>query len=329
MTRFDAEHFLSLLAQAGHPGPLRRGRRWLLRCPVCGKAAVKLSPRTGYWACYYCRYANQTEGRAERFLAVLLGITERAARGQLHGEDAFGAVLDLPDDPFSTEEVEDEVVLPPRLTWPYHAHELTHPHAARGVAYLEGRGIPLQVAIQYGIRYSPVDRRVLFPAETEGRLVGWQGRYVGENTWTDDRGEVHEVLRLLSTPDIPRGQILMFQDRIVDGVAVLTEGPVDALKADLVGGNVCAMGKIVTEGQLDVLRRKGVKRLYLALDPDATDEVDRIVRALYADMEIYRVVLPRGVKDLGEMTMQAAQDTILASRRAYPWDLHVHFGGAA
>lgn len=326
---FDVNKFLELLSEAGHPGPIRRGpKKFLFVCPACSKKAVKLSRNSGYWKCFYCRYINQTEGRADKFLALALDIPERVAREQLYGSDASTPTLHLPEILFEEELDEDEIMLT-RIEWDYHHRPIQDPKSARGVAYLESRGIPIDIAIQYGLRYSARERRVYFPVESNGRLVGWQGRSILPNTWTDpETGEVKENLRLLSSPDLPRDSVLMFQDRIVDNYAVLVEGPIDCIKAHLVGGNCASMGKIVTQGQLALLFQKGIKRLYLGLDPDAIEEVGRIARSM-ASIEVMYIDMPKGFKDLGEMPLEMARDVILSSEKIHPWGVFFTFGSAS
>lgn len=324
---FDLGRLLELLQEGGHPGPIRRsGRRLLFVCPACGKKALKLGVTSGWWQCFYCREANGTAGPAHRLLALALNMPDRAAAAALYGDEVI-APLEVSENLFY-EEDDDEEILPERVCWDYHHHPIADPQAERGAAYLEGRGIPMDVAVQYGIRYSPVDRRVLFPVEMEGRLVGWQGRLVIPNEWRDDQGELKTAPKVLSSRNIPRDRCLMFQDRVVGHDAVLCEGPIDALKAHLVGGNVASMGKTVSDGQLDVLRKKKVRRVYLALDPDAAEDVGGLARRLQG-LEVRLVEVPHPYKDLGQMSLKDAAETVRAAEVVLPWHFFVYFGGPA
>jgi DNA primase len=78
---------------------------------------------------------------------------------------------------------------------------------------------------------------------------------------------------------------------------------VDAIKADWCGGAVATMGKAVSATQLDVIRRAGIKKIYLALDPDAAEEVNRLAYEL-GDMETRLLLPPKGRKDLGECSFE-------------------------
>ena len=107
----------------------------------------------------------------------------------------------------------------------------------------------------------------------------------------------------------------MFQDRITDHV-VLAEGPVDALKAHLCGGNVASLGKNVSSYQLDLIRQSGVKRLYLALDPDAFNESQAILKKMAYDLEIFAMVPQSG--DLGGMSFEEVYRLYLEAPKLGP-----------
>lgn len=96
----------------------------------------------------------------------------------------------------------------------------------------------------------------------------------------------------------------MFSDRINAEHAVLCEGPIDALKAHLCGGNVAALGKGVSSHQLELLKHSGITRLYLALDPDAFVESQNILKLMVQYVEVYDMRPPQPYKDLGEMPME-------------------------
>jgi hypothetical protein len=118
----------------------------------------------------------------------------------------------------------------------------------------------------------------------------------------------------------------MFFDRLQGQKhAVLCEGPMDALKAHLCGGNVASMGKAVSRAQLQLLRNAGVERLYIALDPDAQEEANRIARQVGMDMKVYNMMAPAPYKDLGEMHFDAVRELFQSARRMGPGDLFLNF----
>jgi hypothetical protein len=117
----------------------------------------------------------------------------------------------------------------------------------------------------------------------------------------------------------------MFQNNLRGAESVvLVEGPIDAIKCDLVGG-VAAMGKVITQHQIDIIQRSGIKRLYLGLDPDAFEERDNLLSKI-KDIEVFQVELPRRGSekiDLGKLSFQEAKDCILSSKKIPKGELFV------
>jgi hypothetical protein len=166
----------------------------------------------------------------------------------------------------------------------------------------------------------------VFPVELQGRLVGFQERTVLESTktWDEETGKWLEMPKVLSSKGIPRDHVVMFGDRVQRSPhVVLCEGPIDAIKAHLCRANCAAMGKAVSRWQLQHLRDLGVRRVYLALDPDAAEETARLVREL-SDLELYLMHPPPGYKDLGEMPMEAVLELFLRAPRVNPGHLFVY-----
>jgi len=176
---------------------------------------------------------------------------------------------------------------------------INDPRAEKGAAYLAGRGIPLDIAMGYRIMYSPLQKRVVFPAFYDGLLYGWQARTIVPGLEP----------RMLNMKALEgggwRSQMVMFMDRLKGSShAVLTEGPLDCLKATLCGGNVCTMGKQVSPLQISIIRRMGIKNVYLALDPDAADKTAELVKDLTSDLKCYLIEPPKQYKDIGEMSFE-------------------------
>lgn len=67
------------------------------------------------------------------------------------------------------------------------------------------------------------------------------------------------------------------------------------------------MGKSVTSDQLDIYARHfGLRKIYLGLDDDAAEDVERIVRELawYKDVKLFRLMPAPGRDDLGEGSLE-------------------------
>jgi len=301
---------------------------FIFTCPRCQKRdKLYIRRRDGRFICFSgsCTRDAYSGRRPEVPLVPLLRMSLRELRIVLYGDEAPSSIEVEPPQFFDEDDPDlvEELVQFKELAFSYHHYPLDHKHAARGRAYLAGRGIPVDIAMAYGVRFSPIENRVIFPVYVNGQLLGWQGRLVVTNEFLDDdKGQMGYVAKIASTPALPKEHVLMFQDRLLNqDHVVLCEGPVDAIKAHLCGGNVASMGKGVSPGQLAAIRMavKALQkahrpRFYSGLDPDAQDEVGRLVGALEEDFECYQIEPPEG-KDLGALSFEEVYDLYLSARR--------------
>lgn len=315
----------------------QNSKSYIFTCPRCrGRKKLFMRKADGRFVCWKCKETEGYQGRPEFALADLLNQTLKQVSGRLYGSSFMpsGVFLDVRLTDFFGEDDEDDddfgeaAVSLPTVLWPFDYYELDDPFAARGVKYLESRGIPVEIAQQYGVRYWPEGQRVVFPVADGGALYGWQGRLVVPHQYVDENGEDREALKIQSSKEIPRERVLMFADRLrgVDH-AVLGEGPVDAIKAHLCKGNVSPMGKAVGRQQMELLLNHGIKRFYSGLDPDAADEFMRLVRTYYDDVEIYQLTARVGgakeKPDLGAMTFADVYELFLGAERVRPGQVFI------
>jgi hypothetical protein len=304
----------------------QNSRSYIFTCPRCkGKKKLFMEKKNGRFVCWKCKEVDGYQGRPEFALADLLNQTIKQVSSRLYGgaHIPVSVFLDVRMEDFFGEEdeVDDEdIVTLPTVWWPFDYYPLDEPFAARGVKYLAGRGIPVDIAMEYGVRYWPEGQRVVFPVEAGGLLHGWQGRLVIPHQYVDEEGNDREALKIQSSREIPRERVVMFADRL-KGVehAVLGEGPVDAIKAHLCHGNVSPMGKAVGREQMQLLLNHGIKRFYSGLDPDAADEFMRLVRNYFDDVEIYQMTARVGgakeKPDLGAMDFKDVYELFRGAER--------------
>ena len=293
----------------------QNGVSWILDCPRCGKRdKLYIRKRDGRFVCWVCQESHGYAGAPEYALRDLLSWSIPKLREKLYGDSGpAGDHLDLPtlygQDP--EDELAGEVPGPPSMSFPLDFFPIDHPHSENGAAYLASRGIPLPIALEYGIQYHPRQQRVIFPMEVDGRLVGWQARTIKPHSvWNEELQRVCKVPKILTPQGVDKGRILMFQDRLQGSRhAVLCEGPVSAMKAHKCGGNVATMGKNVSPAQIEILRASGVERVYLALDPDAAFEAGRLCQNLH-DLELF-LLHPSVDGDLGDMDIDSVHDLFL------------------
>lgn len=283
------DHLEALLRQAG--GFWREGTALVATCPRCGKQKLHFrlelprdrqirNPYAFRFECFsgQCS-AERFSGRPEYAIAEMLGISVGAARRELEGRSgslwvgASAQLTDLEDE----SDIADSVTESPTLEWPGDFFPIASPQAERGAAYLAGRGVPIEIAQEYRVRYSVVDRAVVFPVETRGRLVGWQKRLVIDHRWTDPEGERRESPKAMTNKGFDRRH-WMFGDRMLESPhAVVCEGPLDAVKLHLCGGNAASCGKKLTPGLLAALGEYPWRDLYCGLDAGTEEETERLV----------------------------------------------------
>lgn len=300
---------------------------YVFTCPQCGKPDKLHIRRAGKYAGYFVCFsgpctADEFRGpNTEYALGPLLGIPAGEARELLGGaaKPSAGPTIHIPwlqDAP-----VEDEI---PEVQHPDHHLDLRDPRATPGLAYLVSRGISLELAEEYGLRYSPVSRRVIAPICVDGRLLGWQGRSVVPTEWVNRDGEGRSRPKYVTEwgNRTAKGapQVWIFQDRLLGAEhALVTEGYFDALAGHLVGGNVASGGKgAISPEKLRVLLGYGVKRIYSGLDPDAAERLGKLVRdAGTHGVEVWRLDVQRG-NDLGamapEQVLELKESAKLATR---------------
>jgi hypothetical protein len=297
---------------------------WIFTCPRCSKSKkLYLRKRDGRFVCWRCKETDNFQGRAEYALSELTGQSFGDVYRFLYGdiplradstfdariEDFFGE-----DDEIDNEAFEHEVI-----KWPHDFYPIEDENfGKRGADYMRSRGVPLRLQQEYGLRYSPELRRVFFPIGERGLLYGYQGRLIVPHEYIEEEsGEKKEVPKILSSKGVHRDRLLMFSDRL-EGCdhAVLTEGPVDAIKAHYCRGNVATMGKEVSRHQIRLLINSGVKRVYIALDPDASESIERLVTEMNGDVELYEMIPQKlGMKtDLGAMRFEDVYELFLSAK---------------
>lgn len=288
---------------------------FIFTCPRCKKSKkLYLHKQTGAFICFYCADTG-FKGRAEYALTELLGIPLQDLREKLY---SFHEYLESNTISFgfSDFDSDDSLVanILPIVEWDKRFVSSASWEFDRARKYLiERRGLREEHIVKYNIKSNPVWNTVVFPVTYNGELYGWQERSIYDDFRYTLKG-------------FRKDKMLMFQDRLVGSKhAVLTEGPLDALKCNLAGGNVCAMGKGVSDVQLEIIQNH-VKKLYVALDPDANVETEKICRKMSENMEVYLMEVPKNRKDFGECTEEEALNQFKEAKR-YSGQVFFYFKG--
>lgn len=307
-------------------------KSFVLACPRCRKKdKLYVRKHDGRFVCWVCKETESFYGRPEWVLTELTGKSVDSIKTYLYGETApLSQFIDIGFEEFFGEDeiipsfvdtelkqVEDDPGFKP----------LDSPAGAKGLAYCEKRGIPLEIARIYGIKAWPARESIVFPVVVGGKQVGWQTRYIGATEIWDEEEESPVSLKIpkaMTSLGLKKERTFMFADRIIGDWIVLCEGPVDAIKAHLCGGNVATLGKLVSRHQLELIKHMGIKRLYLALDPDAFVESNKVLREMSQYMDVYDMRPPTGYSDLGEMNFADVKQLFDSAPKIAPTHLFLY-----
>lgn len=275
-------------------------RSWIFDCPACGgKKKLYIEKSSGDSVCFKrdTEKCPSTGSSPAYALGIISGIPFKDVKAELYLlEETLSEKDEIRLDWEPEKREEEEKPLEP-CGLPLDMTMINSPKSADGLAYLYKRGITLQLAIKHSIVYSPSMRRVIFPVIMDGKMYGWQGRAIDQ---------VPKDERMHNLPGRWKTSTLMFYENLKGkDWAILAEGPISALKFASVGGYVASMGKEVNRKQLDLLKKAGIKKLFLALDRDAADKMVAIERYLNKDnndVQCYIIPVPEHRDDFGDAT---------------------------
>jgi len=302
----------------------RNANSFILHCPKCSKEKLYVYRDNGYFTCFVCAETENFKGSLP-YLLRELGLDYNYAKTKLYGgvavaKEGGGLELDIRF-PWADNSDDNDVIVKEEervpVTFPPEFIPLDHPEAKVGALYLLKRGVPPEALFEYGIMYDPQRKTVVFPLFENGKLYGWQSRRT-DNGKIRDAQTGNEITLPKAITTAARGVVantVMFHDRLIGSDhAIICEGPMDAIKCHLAGGNVATLGKAVKDGQLEAIRRTGIRKIYLALDPDAGVEAQKIAKKLW-DLELYLLHPLPGYKDLGDMTVEQVYGQFLRAPR--------------
>lgn len=277
---------------------------YIFDCPACGgDKKLYIRKKDGRSVCFK-KKTDKCPGPGSQVsygLSLVSGLSIDAVKREI-----IDFVMDLADEirvDFSDgKQDETKPLLPGSL--PVDSMFISDSRAIDGINYLTSRGITPDIQKHYDLLFSQSMRRVVFPVIMGKTLYGWQGRAIDK---------VNKAHRMHNMEGDWRSRTLMFYNNIVGkDFAIVAEGPISALKFHKVGNFVASMGKEISRGQLELLRKSGIKKLYLALDRDALDKLKTI--SYYMDNELlgsikcYFIKTPDKRDDFGDSTFEECEE---------------------
>ncbi len=284
-------------------------RSYIFDCPVCeAKNKLYLEKRTGRAICFRHRLDDCPTVKTPlyRVLSLIAGVPVSEIESFFKKDISITAEEPIPDldeiaDSSSLQLINDDAPLVPLtpLDWPRDSIPLDWQAAEEGVKYLLGRGLDIEHLIEMGVKYSLGMKRVVFPVTHYDNTYGWQARTIYPNVEP----------RMYNYPGTWKSKTLMFFNNILTSEhVILAEGAVSALKFKMAGGFVASMGKLVSKEQIKLILQPNIKKVYLALDSDAINEMvdlaKSIMRLTNNTVECYFVKVPRHKEDFGDCTYE-------------------------
>lgn len=332
---FDAE-VLRNVVKSGGVGHRENALSFIFDCPACGKASkLYIRKSTGRCRCFACGVDSGLDGRCEKALVKLYGYTFNHWCEVLRDSQAPMGYMDVEfRDPWTED---DEIVVGERTffgwEWPPDAVPCAEDGGAKGMAYLNSRGLAAGIVTAHDIRYIARENRVCFPFYIGGTLVGWQKRICGPDKRYDPvTGNTYRIPKALTETEAGvASQYVMFGDGIeAAGHCVLTEGPISALKAYLCGGHVATLGKgMVSDAQVAWIAKR-VPRVYIGFDPDAATAIQKVIGQFAAQGTETFLLMPPGngawEEDLGACEPEQVLEQFKKAPRVSRNNMMLSFG---
>lgn len=294
-----------------------------VRCPWCGSedpsTHMGISLDGKGWGCW--RRSDHRGRSPVRLVQALISCSQEQAR-QIVGytsaliSDDFLAQVNQALAPASP------VVLPGKLALPDEFRPFKQlPSAKPYIVYLQRRGFadPIAVANDFDLRYctrGPYHGRIIFPVYHGGELMTWSGRSIYPT-----EPMRYKVLSTKSERSAVEGyglargassHFLLFYDLLMKSpvpTLFVCEGPFDALKLMVLGrGRVvatCLFTNSPTMEQVDLLYELAPRftNRRLLLDHNMFYMSVKVASEL-SGLELLPIMLPKGVKDPGELTAE-------------------------
>lgn len=302
-------------------------RSYIFDCPSCGgQDKLYVQKKDGKSICFKGKDHScpKTSDSLEFVLSVVSGLDLELVKIEL--EQGLVQVGDSVEISFDDVKLTDqktglEPIAPSDL--PQDILPISSEPATEGRQYLEKRGITLDMMKKYGMMYSPGMRRVIFPVIMDDKIYGWQGRAIDPVDKND---------RMRNLPGEWKSKSLMFKDNLRNSEhVIIAEGPISALKFEKVGGFVATMGKMISQDQLDIIRKTDISKVYLALDRDAADNTAKLRDHFMIKVEpyipCYLIEVPEHRDDFGDCSFEECEEAFKSARMVARDELFLYIEG--
>lgn len=296
---------------------------FVIDCPVCAKEdKCYIRKETGQSICFVCG----TKWGLRGILIAILGVNYSEVDKLLFGFHGEGEKL-YSFDPQSLLNLEQLSL--PELSDRDFIEDLEEPYKVfymdpsfvdlwesdRAIFYnVEKRQVSdPAIWVRHEMKYHAGMDAVVVPVRIHGTLIGYQARFIEPKS---------PMFRMRTSDGLPRERALMGYDQASEMESVIVvEGIYDMLKTDLFKhgiGSVATMGKVVNEGQIELIKKLPAKKIYLGLDRDAEEKVHELCASLAGFKEVHRILPPDHRKDFGECNETEVIQALGSARPSTP-----------
>lgn len=304
----NPERLVGLLDRVWPDHPTTKdGQEHMVLCPFCDSSKNKcaVNPNKGVFQCWVCGERGPTAK-----LLVHLYHLRLITQSDIEAIQTNSSLVNLSSliQSYKGKKKDSKVlwseqvpcVFPPKT---YNITEFKPKGMLEGkllratVKYLKGRGMDEQDIANYRLHFcigvgSPYYAHIFFPAlgEFGTQLVFWTTRSIIPNA---NPKSLH-ASRMYSRFSAKQ---ILFNQHLVSSPVAVCEGPFDAFSIMKVTGipAVPLLGKQLHDHTKEYLKGKGVKEVYVCLDPDAKKEQGAVSAAFWRQgITPYLVELPEG-----------------------------------
>lgn len=262
----------------------------LEQCPYCGRQKKSsINADTGLFGCFSGKC--QTKGNFVKFVADFKGISYRDAARIVYGEEISKLdlnsvrklvkedLLDINDGDIRQGHVK-ALPLPIQVPHFFTALKPSHKDAWE---YLESRGIDAETVDSLSLYVWLAARRIVFPVTIDGVWYGYVARdYTGSQ----------EPKVINSKGNFRSFTVWNHENVEHSSDLIICEGTVSAVKCGI-NRSIALLGKVATQGQVELIHSLNPKRILICLDVDASLDRYKLKRALSSrNDQIYYVELP-------------------------------------
>lgn len=276
------------------------------KCVFCGaEGKCYVYYKTRSFVCYKAKCKQA--GDFAKYVSKVEGISFKKAKLMVDGVKEYNENSLFNMSPIESPVDERDFLAPVEI--PPDFEEINKDHYD-AIDYLSNkRGISLSLAQEIGMYVSEKRKRVIFPVEWAGEIVGYIARDYSNEAETkvlNSRGKFRRAMMF----NYNRVRNLMPKQ------VVIVEGAIDAIKCGL-DRSVAILGVKMTEDQADLIKDLKPEEIIIFLDAGYLEDSNKIAELFkYTGSKISIVSMPKiykangDVLDSGDLTTQQADDII-------------------